>query len=406
MRSCDDWFHVRPVDSEEVWLARWRRDLALPSYRIGGVTGTVEVDGVERRVHVCAQFPGINVHNASKQKKGMLPPRHVRLVHWGPDGGVHEPAVAGGGGPAGDATPPMAPPVDAPVLPPSPQPPPPPTPLGVPVESDAEEGSDSSMPLGTPVGSDASDEDIEDDLPGPDKTALAPAPSPAFLPGEAGQDVLPPGRATLLSIPALVPCAVRVPVPVPAIIEKPAVAVPDSSDDEPMFADTGLTNVEVAADMATFLHSMQTDGHYIGIGAFVLFSLTYRVRVHAWFQGECRDLVNEYAPWANDFITHRPLYDGISCTISQAEGLALLGPGAESMNQWVVATAFQELEATPMDGTLQDVTDAQDTFLAFYLSLNRLVLRTIADGDCGVDGMCLMLGEPRTLASRKNTVRV
>ena len=32
----DDWFHVQPVDSEEVWLARWRRDLARPTYRIGG----------------------------------------------------------------------------------------------------------------------------------------------------------------------------------------------------------------------------------------------------------------------------------------------------------------------------------------------------------------------------------
>ena len=290
VRTCDAWFHVRPVDSEDVWIARWRKDLGKPTYRIGGVTGTVEVDGVERRVHVCAQSPCLKVHNVSKQKKGMLPPRHVRLVHWGPDGVIHEPAVAGAGGPAGDATPPMVPPVHAPVLPPSPQPTPPPTPLGAPVENDAEEGSDAS------VGSDASDEDFEDDLPVPDKTALAPAPSPAFLPGEAGQDVLPPGRATLLPIPALVPCEVRVPVPVPAIIKKTAVAGPESSDDEPMFSDTGLTNPGVAADMATFLASMQKTGESIGIGAFVLFALRYRLRAHAWFQDECRDLVNEFAP--------------------------------------------------------------------------------------------------------------
>ena len=90
---------------------------------------------------------------------------------------------------------------------------PPPTPLGAPVESDVEEMSD------RPVGSDTQDEDTEDDRPGRDKTALAPAPSLAFLPGEAGQDVLPPGRATLLPIPALEPCKVRVPVPVPAAIE-------------------------------------------------------------------------------------------------------------------------------------------------------------------------------------------
>jgi hypothetical protein len=87
---------------------------------------------------------------------------------------------------------------------------------------------------------------------------LAPAPSPVFLPGEGGQDVLPPGRATLLPIPAVVPCELR--VPVPAISKKPAVVGPESSDDEPMFVDTGLTNPAVAADMAKFLDSMQGVG--------------------------------------------------------------------------------------------------------------------------------------------------
>ena len=113
----------------------------------------------------------------------------------------------------------------------SPQPTPPPTQKATPVASDADEESDSRV---------ASDGDIADDLTGPDKTALAPAPSPAFLPGEGGQDVLPPGRATLLPIPAVVPCELR--VPVPAISKQPAVVGPENSDDEPMFVDTGLTN--------------------------------------------------------------------------------------------------------------------------------------------------------------------
>jgi len=155
LRARDDWFHVRPVDSEDVWLARWRPEVSLPTYRVGGVTGTVVVDGVDHRVHVCAQFPCTKIHNASKQKKGILPPRHVRLMFWDVDGGGHEPAVAGAESPAGDATPPMVPPVDAPVLPPSPQPTPPRTPLATPVRSDADEESDSLV---------ATDEDTEDDL--------------------------------------------------------------------------------------------------------------------------------------------------------------------------------------------------------------------------------------------------
>jgi hypothetical protein len=179
----------------------------------------------------------------------------------------------------------------------------------------------------------------------------------------------------LLPIPALVPCEVRVPVPVPATIKKPAVVGPESSDDEPMFSDTGLTNPGVAADMATFLDSMQKTGEYIGIGAFVLFALRYRLRVHAWFQGVCQDLVNE--------------------------GLILLGHVVESMNHWVVAIDFGEHDGPLVDLTREEGTDAEEHFFAFYLSLNRLVLRTIADGDCGLDGMCLMLGLPRTLANRK-----
>ena len=46
LRTRVGWFHVRPVDSEDVWLARWRPEVSVPTYRIGGVTGTAEVDGV------------------------------------------------------------------------------------------------------------------------------------------------------------------------------------------------------------------------------------------------------------------------------------------------------------------------------------------------------------------------
>ena len=75
-----EWFHVRPVGSEEVWLARWRPEEGRVTYRLGGVTGTVEVDGVDHRVHVCAHVPCTKVHNHSKQKVGVVPPVHVRLV--------------------------------------------------------------------------------------------------------------------------------------------------------------------------------------------------------------------------------------------------------------------------------------------------------------------------------------
>ena len=128
-----------------------------------------------------------------------------------------------------------------------------------------------------------------------DKTALAPAPSPAFLPGEGGQDVLPPGRAALLSIPPVVPCALRVPVP-PATCKKPAVAGPEDIDDEPMFVETEFTNPSVAENMVPFLTSMHGAGQNVGIAAFVVFALRYQLRVHLWFQAQLMDVVEEHAP--------------------------------------------------------------------------------------------------------------
>ena len=68
-----------------------------------------------------------------------------------------------------------------------------------------------------------------------------------------------------LPIPALDACAVRVPVALPAAIgKKPAVAGAESSDDEPILSETGLTNPYVAKVVETFIDSMQTTGRNIG----------------------------------------------------------------------------------------------------------------------------------------------
>ena len=90
---------------------------------------------------------------------------------------------------------------------------------------------------------------------------------------------------------------------VPAISNKPAVVGQGSSDDEPILLGTGLTNPAVATELGKFLLSMQGDCQYVGIAAFVLFALRYRLRVGVWFGDERKDLVNEFAPWANEFIT-------------------------------------------------------------------------------------------------------
>ena len=71
------------------------------------------------------------------------------------------------------------------------------------------------------------------------------------------------------------------------------------------------------------------------------------------------------------------------------------------MNHRVAAIEYVVHKETAIEGTPPRGTDAQDWFFAFYLSLARQVLTTIADGDCGLDAMCLMLEGPQTLAKRE-----
>ena len=124
---------------------------------------------------------------------------------------------------------------------------------------------------------------------------------------------------------------------VPAMSYKPAVVGRESSDDDVATLDAGLYNPAVAENMAPFLEPMGKDAEYVGIAAFVVFALRYRLRVRAWFHDKQMDLVNEYAPWANEFITTDTFYAAISCNTSEKEGLSLHGHDVESMNHWVAS---------------------------------------------------------------------
>ena len=81
---------------------------------------------------------------------------------------------------------------------------------------------------------------------------------------------------------------------VPDALGPPPRAGPEDSDDEPMFVDTGLTNPLVAANMVPFLNSMQGAGEKVGLAAFVVFALRYRLRVHVLKAGSyVIDLIEE-----------------------------------------------------------------------------------------------------------------
>ena len=125
-----------------------------------------------------------------------------------------------------------------------------------------------------------------------DLSAAAPPPAPRIVtapsmeptlgpPPRAALDVLPPGRPS--NSTELVP-------PVAVFADIPAVAgdtaKPDVDDDGDGDSDVAvvaeLTNPTIAEDLAAFLAKLGSTGQWIGISAFILFTLAFRVQVHIW----------------------------------------------------------------------------------------------------------------------------
>ena len=83
------------------------------------------------------------------------------------------------------------------------------------------------------------------------------------------------------------------------------------------------------------------------------------------------------------------------------------GHAVDSMNQWVASfenKAHGQVSDKRLVAELgADATEPEELFFSMYLSLQQIVVRTIADGDCALDVMSLMRGWPRTLASREQT---
>ena len=238
-----------------------------------------------------------------------------------------------------------------------------------------------------------------------DKAAVALAPQPAFLPAEGGQHVPPPKRATLLPVPSATPCTPgkAEEAPAKAICKAPAVAGQDSSDDEAVVA-AGLTNAEVAKQTNKLIVGLATDRRHVGISAFLLFALRYRLRVHVWFDTRCDDLLAQFAPWATESITDCPLFQAISCRFAQGTSLSLHGHALHTMNHWVASFRDDRIGSIPTDyieSLGEGASDTETTFYATYLSLSLHVVKTVANGDCGLDVMCLMLGLRRSIESRK-----
>ena len=154
--------------------------------------------------------------------------------------------------------------------------------------------------------------------------------------------------------------------------------------------------------MNKFIVGLSTDRWFVGISAFLLFALRYRLRVHVWFDKMCDDLLAQFAPWATESITDCPLFQAISVRVHRAS-LSLHGHALHTMNHWVASFRDDKIGSNPtnyIESLGEGASDTETTFYATYISLSLHVVKTVADGYCGLDAMCLMLGLRRSIESR------
>ncbi len=388
-------FLVRDA-SNKVYSAKWDFTPTKPTKREVGVSGWAQCGGHATRLHICSHSPCWARHHESKYGH-VPPPIHVSLVGPAPEitvesSVVTEPAPAEAGGA------PSAPLQDSFVDP-------------APLAADASEetpavAGPADLSADVSLAGPFIPPSVEEALPAPlavplpsDKSEIAPSPPPAPLPVGVGVNVPPPTRATLLPIPSAKPCPLGEPGEASAkyTFKTPAVAGQEDQDGEAVLVVSELSDPAVAGQMNKLIVDLASKQSYVGVSAFLIFALRYRLRVKVWYALECEDLLSSYAPWANTAIKHCASVQAISCRILGDGSLTFHGDGLHMMNHWVVSVP---LASGHMDSLGEGDSDSTVTFHATYLSLCLHVSETVADGDCGLDVMCLMLAWKRSKENR------
>ena len=166
-----------------------------------------------------------------------------------------------------------------------------------------------------------------------------------------------------------------------------------------------ITNADLARQMAAFIEGLQQKFAYIGVSVFLLLALLRRIRLFVWYGLRRVDIVQEYAAWASDAITDETQFEAIGCILSAddvaGEKTLRFPEDARDVNHWVACVRVAGSHDDGPPALADSSSDNTRTFAAIYLSVNYIVLETIADGSCGLDVMCLMLGRKREKAVRQ-----
>lgn len=163
-----------------------------------------------------------------------------------------------------------------------------------------------------------------------------------------------------------------------------------------------IADPHVACDMRSLITQLARVRTTVGVSAFLLLALHMRVRVYIWYGTRREDILALYAPWASSHIDRATPYEAIGCRIAVDEPTGKRSlrvvQDAQNITHWVACIKGDKCHG---DGECA-IDEETMTFHAVYLSLGRMVMETIADGDCGLDVMCLMIGWPREMASRRS----
>ena len=160
-----------------------------------------------------------------------------------------------------------------------------------------------------------------------------------------------------------------------------------------------LPSATLASEINRFVDELQETGNYTGVAAFMVFALLKQLRVFVWYGRQREDIIAKYAPWANEQISTAAPFEAIACRLSVSDAGVVSHNVVEDpreVNHWVAC-----VEQGDRHGDGEEADDEETlTFQAVHLSFNRIVTWTVADGDCGLDVLCLMSGLSRCQLQR------
>ena len=304
-----------------------------------------------RRIHFCANNPCTAVWPASKYGHNPVPV-HLQPAAWSAELEALAAATALGGSSSTESAP-------APLLEPA---------FGIPEE-----------PTDAPL----------------EAVPAAVMPPEADGVGDVGEDAAKaPAVAAVADEPTLAPLRPRIIAP-PVEVAKPA-AVAAAIASAPLASLPAHAAHRVLDKLLALAREIRRPRNHVGYSAFAIFALMKRMRIFMWEGASRVDIVHTFAPWALEACTGEAMCDGVCCCIPAAV--------AASSCNWMPVSAETPLSTCNhfVGGVAlgTEVLTDDDSLEGFYCKMGIAIIGSVADGDCGIDTMCMMAGLPQNSQQR------